>query len=222
MTIVLLVVVLVIVVLFAWLGLVQPWMHCWGATDGELVRTWAGDDVVREPNYFATLAITIDASPAEIWPWLRQLGNGRGGLYSYDGLDRLFGVLDADSANEILPGIPEPKPGDVIPIGHAPAAGFPVVAVERMRHLVLGSTSAPGGVQWSWTFALVPVSPGRTRLISRNRGMVPAGIRGTITRCILDPTAFLMTRRMLLGLKRRAERLHRLGPAGSSTQTSER
>ncbi len=85
----------------------RPWFHRWGATPEELSRSHRGDDLVPDPTYQATLAVTVDAPARDIWPWLMQLGNGRGGLYSYDWLDRLFGILDADSAQHILPQLRE-------------------------------------------------------------------------------------------------------------------
>src|SRR6188474_3507164 len=75
----------------------------WGATKAEVEQPMSGDVEVPNPTYETTLAVTIDAAPAAVWPWLLQLGYGRGGLYSYDWLDRLFGFLDAPSANRILP-----------------------------------------------------------------------------------------------------------------------
>jgi hypothetical protein len=72
----------------------RRWFGRWGTTDEDLTRVMAGDAAVVEPTYGATLAITIDARPEHIWPWRVQLGYRRGGLYSYDWLDRLFGYLD--------------------------------------------------------------------------------------------------------------------------------
>ena len=95
-----------------------------------------GDDQVTLPSYEATLGVTIDAAPADIWPWLMQMGYRRGGLYSYDWLDRLFGYLDAPSAERILPEWQTLAVGDEIPIGRG--GGFPVKAIEPFRSLVLG------------------------------------------------------------------------------------
>ena len=160
-----------------------------------------GDRQVALPSYQATLGVTIDTAPAAIWPWLMQLGCGRGGLYSYDWLDRLFGYLDAPSADRILPEWQLLAAGDEIPVGRG--GGFPVQAIEPFRSLVLGRR-APD-VQWSWEFALVPVAAARTRLISRSRVWMPGTLRNKLTLCFFEPTAFLMTRKMLLGIKRRAE-----------------
>ena len=164
-----------------------------------------GDTHVPMPTYETTLGITIEAAPADIWPWLMQMGYRRGGLYSYDWLDRLFGYLDAPSAERILPEWQRLAAGDEIPIGRG--GGFPVRAIEPQRSLVLAG-QAPG-FQWSWELALVPMGEGRTRFLSRNRAHTPRTLRSRLTMLALEPAAFLMTRKMLLGIKRRAETLAR-------------
>jgi hypothetical protein len=162
-----------------------------------------GDREVALPGYEATLGVTVNAPPNDIWPWLMQMGYRRGGLYSYDWLDRLFGYLDAPSAERILPEWQRLSVGEEIPVGRG--AGFPVKAIEPRRSLVLAG--AGPGFHWSWELALVPVSPGRTRLISRNRVRTARTLRSRVTMLALSPAAFLMTRKMLLGIKRRAEAL---------------
>src|SRR6185295_17709528 len=108
----------------------------WGATAEEISGPMSGDAKVPKPNYAATLAVTIGAAPADVWPWLVQLGYQRGGLYSYDWLDRLFGYLDRPSAERILPEFQSLKAGDEIPVGRGP--GFPVHIADPRRALVLG------------------------------------------------------------------------------------
>ena len=162
-----------------------------------------GDRQVALPGYQTTLGVTINAAPADIWPWLMQMGYRRGGLYSYDWLDRLFGYLDAPSAERILPEWQKLSVGDEIPIGRG--GGFPVKAIEPLRSLVLAGQ--PPGFEWSWELALVPLSPSRTRLLSRNRVRTPRTLQSALTMVVMPPAAFLMTRKMLLGIKRRAEAL---------------
>jgi hypothetical protein len=164
-----------------------------------------GDRQVTLPNYEATLGVTVGAAPVEIWPWLMQMGYRRGGLYSYDWLDRLFGYLDAPSAERIVPEWQALAVGDVIPIGRG--EGLPVQAIEPLRSLVLGDYGP--NFEWSWEFALTPVDGGRTRLVSRNRVWMRRSIGSTLTRLAVEPAACLMTRKMLLGIKRRAEALAR-------------
>jgi hypothetical protein len=160
-----------------------------------------GDRYVTLPSYETTLGVTIYTAPAAIWPWLMQMGYRRGGLYSYDWLDRLFGFLDAPSAERILPQWQQLAVGDEIPIGRG--GGFPVKAIEPFRSLVLGGHRED--VEWSWELAVVPVGIGRTRLISRNRVWLPRSLRAWFMMLFIEPAAFLMTRKMLLGIKRRAE-----------------
>jgi hypothetical protein len=165
-----------------------------------------GDVHVTLPSYETTLGVTIDAAPAAIWPWLVQMGYRRGGLYSYDWLDRLFGYLDAPSAERILPEWQQLAVGDEIPLGRA--GGFTVKAIQPLRSLVLGGYREE--VEWSWELAVVPVAIGRTRLVSRNRVWMPDNFRSWLTMLIIEPAAFVMTRKMLLGIKRRAETLARM------------
>jgi hypothetical protein len=165
--------------------------------------TMLGDRQVALPSYEATLGVTVNTAPQDVWPWLMQMGYRRGGLYSYDWLDRLFGYLDAPSADRILPEWQGLAVGDEIPIGRG--GGFPVKAIEPVRSLVLAG-HAPGA-EWSWELALVPLGPGRTRLVSRNRVRVLRTLRARLTMLVIKPAAFVMTRKMLLGIKLRAEAL---------------
>ena len=100
----------------------RPGFASWGATGAALARTMPGDIGIVDPadaNYRATLAITIAARPEHIWPWLVQMGYRRGGLYSYDWLDRVFGYLDRPSATSLLPEFQRLNAGDEIPVGRA-------------------------------------------------------------------------------------------------------
>jgi hypothetical protein len=160
-----------------------------------------GDDYVTLPGHQATLGVTIETAPAAIWPWLLQMGYRRGGLYSYDWLDRLFGYLDRPSADRILPQWQQLRVGDEIPIGRGGA--FPVRAIEPNRSLVLGGFDHD--VEWSWELQLTPQADGSTRLVSRNRVWTRRTFRSHMTMLLMKPAAFLMTRKMLLGIKRRAE-----------------
>ena len=175
----------------------------WGATASEIKRVMPGDASIPDATYDTTLAVTVDAPAADIWPWLMQMGFRRGGLYSYDWLDRVFGFLDAPSAERVLPEYQRLAVGDVIPIGRG--GGFPVTGIEAERSLVLGGEA--DGFHWVWQFGLYPLDEGRTRLVSRNRARLPRTLGSTLFMGVLEPAAFIMTRRMLLGLKRRAEGL---------------
>jgi len=183
----------------------RRWFGRWGTTPVDRSRVMSGDAAIVDPTSAATLAITVAARPEHIWPWLLQLGYQRGGLYSYDWLDRLFGYLDRPSADRILPEFQQLRVGDEIPIGRS--GGFPVTAIEPGRALVLGGRG--DGFQWVWQFGLYPLDEQRTRLVSRNSVRVPSTLGSWVFMRVIEPAAFLMTRRMLLGLRRRAEALSR-------------
>lgn len=178
---------------------VRPWHVRWGATDEEVARAMPGDELVVQPILNTTRAITIDAPPEAIWPWLVQLGQGRGGWYSYEWIEnRVFG-LDIHNAQRILPQFQSLKVGDVIPTG-APGADIPVLAIEPNRTLLLGGA----GVS-TIAIGLYPLETGGTRLVMRNRsrfGWSPGAIFWLL---LMDPGTFIMTRKMLLTLKRLAE-----------------
>lgn len=184
----------------------RRWFGRWGTRLSDRTRVMAGDAIVVNPTDSTTLAVTIAAAPDDIWPWLVQMGNGRGGLYSYDWLDRLFGYLDRPSADLILAQFQRLAAGDVIPIGRG--SGFPVTIVEPNRALVLSGMA--DGFEWSWEFGLYPIAGElSTRLVSRNRARVARTFGSWCFMRVLEPAAFLMTRRMLLGLKDRGELLAR-------------
>ena len=183
---------------------IRQMMNRWGATPSDLRRVMAGDALLEDFMYSGTMAVTVDAPPEHIWPWLVQLGYQRGGLYSYDWLDRLFGFLDRPSATRILPEFQHLAVGDRIPLGRGPS--WPVAVVEANRALVLDMRNLEDGFDWVWQFGLYRLDENRTRLVSRSR--VRTGrLSGRLITYAIEPAGFLMTRRMLLGLKRRAEAL---------------
>jgi hypothetical protein len=183
---------------------IRRWMNQWGATSSDLARVMAGDSLLADPTYSGTMAVTVNARPEHIWPWLVQIGYQRGGLYSYDWLDRLFGYLDRPSATRILPEFQHLAVGDRIPLGQGPS--WPVAVLEPNRALVLDMRNMMGGLDWVWQFGLYPIDEKRTRLISRSRVRAQTMWARLLTHAI-EPAGFIMTRRMLLGLKQRAEAL---------------
>jgi len=182
---------------------IRRWMNQWGATRSDLARVMAGDALLANPTYSGTTAVTVNAPPEHIWPWLVQIGYQRGGLYSYDWLDRLFGYLDRPSATQILPEFQRLAVGDVIPLGRGPS--WPVALIEPNRALVLDMRNL-GGFDWVWQFGLYAIDENRTRHVSRSRVRTKSAWARLATYAI-EPAGFLMTRRMLLGLKQRAEAL---------------
>jgi len=180
--------------LLAYRSVVRPWHARWGATDEEVARALPGDELLPDANV-TTRAVTIDARPEEVWPWLVQLGYGRAGWYSYDWIDN----DGRPSASRIVPELQRLEPGDQILM--APGLGPRVRAVEPDRYLLAGD--ADGGI---WCLALSPLGDGRTRLLSRWRIRWPITLASVFWVLVSDPGTFVMERRMLLGIKRRVER----------------
>ena len=198
---------LLVIITFAalyWFPL-RRWFGRWGTTPDELARGMTGDPLIVNPTNSATHAITIDAPPDHVWPWLVQIGYQRGGLYSYDWLDRLFGILDRPSANRVLPEFQHLAVGDKIFLGPGEEEKLTVAALEPYRALVLSYSEH--GFEWVWQFGLYPCEKNRTRLVSRGTERVPNTVGTWFFMRVMEPAAFVMTRRMLLGVKERAEAL---------------
>lgn len=186
--------------------LLIPWQRNWGATYEETGRELPGDHLVENPNYVTTRAITVRARPEDIYPWLVQMGYRRGGLYSYDFLDRIFGFIDAPSARHILPEFQHLSPGEGIPLGRGEP--FPVRELIPNRAFVLGGEDPASGFEWSWQTVMEPIDEAHTRLITRNRGRVTETPLARLGLLAMDIAAFIMVRRWLIVLKERAEALH--------------
>ena len=183
----------------------------WGATAEEAARPLPGDELLEDADIVATRAISIDAPPSAVWPWLVQMGPGRGGAYTYDWVERALG-LDMHSADRVIPELQQLEVGDVLPVSPK-GPGMRVEVLEPERALV--SRSEDG--RWVWAFVLEE-RDGGTRLLSRNRIATagsPLGAR--IGTAAMEPGSLVMERKMLLGIKQRAERLaaEEAAPAGA-------
>lgn len=181
-----------------------PW-HRWGATNEEATRPMPGDDEVKRPMQVTTRAVTINASASDIWPWLIQMGYRRGGMYSYDWIDRRLGILDAPSADRIIPEFQHLEVGDIIPMGKPPS--WPVKAIEPERFLLI-LINEPSA-QVTWCFMLDEINEEHTRLILRVRTRLTMTPMLLLSLPIMYPGQYLMIRKMLLGIKQRAEALTR-------------
>jgi hypothetical protein len=173
----------------------------WGATDEEAEGTLPGDELLEDAAVVSTRAITIDAPPAAVWPWLVQMGSRRGGAYTYDWIENLFG-LEMRSVDTIHPEWQNLAVGDVIP-GKASLQGMRVEVLDPERALVTRSDDGT----WVWAFVLEDLG-GKTRLLSRNRIAMPEPSLGDrIGMAVMEPGSLVMERKMLRGIKARAERL---------------
>jgi hypothetical protein len=173
----------------------------WGATREEAEGPLPGDDLLKKPAVTATRAVTIDAGPGAVWPWLVQMGPERGGAYTYDWIENLFG-LHMHSANEILPEFQTMRVGDGFQLGRRGPV-LRVAALDPRHTLVLLSDDG----KWVWALVLVPTDGG-TRLISRNRIAAAKGSPASrlLAEYVMEPGSLIMERKMLLGIKERAER----------------
>lgn len=173
----------------------------WGASRDEARGRLAGDELLDDPDLVATRAITIAAPPSTVWPWLVQMGPGeRGGAYSYDWIENLLG-LDMHSVDRVLPQFQDVHVGDVVPDRH----GKPWIRFERVEpERVLATRVADGS--WVWSFVLVEEG-GWTRLLSRNRIRAGGGLTGRLALELMIPGSLVMERKMLRGIRQRAERL---------------
>jgi hypothetical protein len=170
----------------------------WGATSEEAASRLPGDELLEAPDTVSTRAVTIDAPAAAVWPWLAQMGpSPRGGAYTYDWIENLLG-LDMHSVDRVLPEFQHPQVGDTIGFG---SNRMRLERVEPER--VLSWRSEDGN--WVWTFTLRE-HDGTTRLISRNRFRLPTLI-ARISMLPMGPASLVMERKMLHGIKERAERL---------------
>lgn len=172
----------------------------WGATDEEASARLPGDELLEDADGVATRAISVDAPPTAVWSWIAQMGPvPRGGAYTYDWIENLLG-LDMRSVDEVLPDFQHPQVGDAIGLGPNPMR---VEIVEPER--VLSWRSEDGN--WVWTFVLDP-QDGGTRLVSRNRFRLPT-LGARLGMIPMEPASLVMERKMLLGIKERAETLAR-------------
>jgi hypothetical protein len=199
----------------------RRWYNRWGATDAELARPLAGDELVTAPKLGYTRAITIDAPPDQVWPWLVQIGQGRGGFYSFDGLENVVGC-DIHSVDRVVPDHQQLVPGDIVRSGQDHHICWIVMDVNPPRHLVLQGAGTPAAVEVpeivdevpdrgyaasTWQWVLEPLAGGRrTRMIVRQRCTYSP--RQVVLWRIVEPLNFVMEREMLRGIRARAERTY--------------
>jgi hypothetical protein len=204
---------LVIATAVAWRRWVTPWHERWGATDDEIRMSLPGDDLVVEPAQQNTRAIDIDAAPGAVWPWIVQIGADRGGFYSYEWLENLFG-LGIHNSDVVVPEWQHRAVGDLVFADAKGSGGWYVMEVLPGEALVLQIGDVRAGcpirrdeqLRWesTWTFVVRPAPGGRARLLVRER----AGYGSRLTEAAMSPIgiiSFVMTQKMLREIKARAE-----------------
>ena len=204
--------------LSALFAVARPWFRTWGATEAEVLRDLPGDEIVptADPRTATTRAITIRAPIAAVWPWLAQLGQDRGGFYSFEVLEDLVGC-EMPAAERIYPEFQSWKPGDKLwmyppeklnGMGSAPLARHEEGRVLAFATRRIGSTD-PAAFDGSWSFVIEPSSASTTRLLVRGRSARGRGLLGTaFDRLVFDPIHFVMERKTMEGIKLRAEGGH--------------
>lgn len=192
----------------------RGWYNCWGATPAEVQQQLPGDDLVPTPMLGYTRAITIQAPEECIWPWLVQIGQGRGGLYSYDGLENLAGCK-IHSTEVIIPELQNPQIGDLVRLGPKGYPCFTILAIDPCRSMVLISADPKseqpviyhipdqkGFSIATWQFLLQPVDKNSTRLLVRQRLAYSSDM--TWIWRLTEPVGFIMERKMMLGIRQRS------------------
>jgi hypothetical protein len=191
----------------AYILVVRPWHLRWGATDEETESALPGDDLIQDPNLTATRAIAVRTSTDRVWPWIAQLGQGRGGFYSYDFLENLAGC-DIHSADRVVHEWQDVRVGDEVKLH--PEVGLAVALVVRGGALVLrgavpmGEDAPPPPYDFTWAFVLREQRDGTTRLVVRER----YGYMQSWAPLLVEPVealSFLMSQKMLRGIRDRAQ-----------------
>jgi hypothetical protein len=208
------------------LGLARTRYLRWGATDDETTKALPGDELVADADIIATRGVTIAADPDAVWPWIAQLGQGRGGFYSYDFLENLAGC-DIHSANRIVPEWQSVALGDEVRLH--PEIGLRIAGLEPGRAMVLQGGVPMGRVpppyDCTWAFILVGQRDGSTRLLMRER----YGYTRWWSALLVEPVqliSFVMSARMLRGIRMRVQRAdetpaERFGPGSAGVSALE-
>jgi hypothetical protein len=192
----------------AYLLFLWPWMRSWGATKAEMNAVLPGDDIVPNANLRTTKAVTIEAPPAAIYPWLLQIGVDRGGMYSYDWLENLFG-LKVHTTDRIVAAYQNARPGDFwrftpenFVLNPGPGLYVHDLIPNRAVLLTFGLESEPDQTPFdTWQFVLEPQPDGSTRLLLRSNMALKQELPIKLTYFV----QFIMERKMLLTLRDRAE-----------------
>jgi hypothetical protein len=189
----------------------------WGATDEEVSASLPGDELVPRADITATRAITVGVAPEDVWPWIAQLGQARGGFYTYDFLENLA-RCEIQSAERIVPDWQSIATGDEVRLH--PEISLSVALVEPGRTLVLRGGVPMGRVpppyEFTWAFVVRAGHGGATRLVVRERYEYTRWWSALLVEPV-QLISFIMSRGMLRGIKRRAERARVASPAAMHT-----
>ena len=192
---------------------------CHSLIKREANRVFPGDELVAHPQSQFTHAVEINAPIEAVWPWVAQIGQGRGGFYSYEALENITG-MNIYNSDEVLPEFQDPEIGDIIPF--SPEDGYPLVICESGRSMAIETcfdlddnvlydpalASPENYFHLTWLWHIEPTTEHRSRFFSRNRLEYSKSIKNkVIFGLLMEPIVFAMDRKMCLGIKRRAEKL---------------
>ncbi len=187
-----------IVLVFLYLVFFRPWQLRWGATDAEVKRSMPGDEIVSQPSFNATRAVTIHAPAQNIYPWIVQMGVSRAGWYSYDLLDN----VGRRSAERILLEHQNIQIGDLIPISPDGKQGMWVKYFRKNKWILWWDKK--GDTTWVWE--IHPEGENQFRLITRVRVKYRLFSSAVLFNLLTEFFDILMMRKSMLGIKRRAEK----------------
>ncbi len=198
--IVLIVLIAIIAVIVLLSILLTPWMDSWRTTEQERNSVLPGDDLLKDPKRIANRAVTINAKPEQIFPWLLQIGADKSGMYSYTWLENLVGCKMAKDET-IRPEWQTLQVGDLMKMCAGDFAPPPYIVAQIIpdQAVVFGHQEDNKWVEL-WAFVLIPQTDGSTRLITRTRSNMVGGMWEVFNR-----VAFFMERKMLLTMKNLAE-----------------
>jgi len=200
------------------LPFLRPKLGRWGSTDEELVRELPGDDLIKEIDGSYNHAITIDVAPADVWPWIVQLGQNKGGFYSYELLENITSCK-IRNADAIVPEFQDTKVGDKVMM-HPKAAPYIVVAIDPVRSFIIrlrinlennetvdpAEPLPPKYQDGTWLFHLEETAEGKTRLVTRSRNIWSNSKMNTFFYGLFGIISVAMDRKLLKGIKKRAEK----------------
>ena len=208
---------IIVGLLFVYLFAVRPWHTRWGATHLDVIARLPGDAVSPRSSAQVTHAVNIKAPPEAVWPWLMQIGQERGGFYSYTFVENLIGC-EMHNTRRIVPEWQHRTVGDTVwfatPKHFKGRARMVVAVVDPPRAFVLSTPAdwkrrqaLDEGLETTWEFALQAKPGGTTRLLARLRAEAYPNLwRRLLNFLFWEPAHFIMERKMLLTIKQLSER----------------
>jgi len=208
-------------IVVVYLLFVFPWMLKWGATEAESARPLPGDEVVPNPMYRSTRAVTIGAPVEDVWPWIAQLGQDRGGFYSYSWIENML-LADIHNARAINPAWLDRREGELLPLT---SPNYPLGLVKWKEksvgpHILRFDPNQAMVLEGWGSFVLQPLEGGRTRFIVRDPTESMSLPAKLLWQVFFEPGHFAMERQMMKGIKVRAEAGLGSGSVGQSLATT--